>query len=309
MLASATGVVLFAGVAILGMGSSATNSAKAIAPCVAHTPTTEEAGFISLLQAWRDSHITGSFALAQSAPLNAAAMGFAQFLADTPGAQGHFADGTSGFPWATRAIQCGYPANLAAGGEGLAVVESSVSVSVSAQQALNTMTAENGGGVWVPSNVGLPVKCVGVGKAVSANGKKVAWVTLIFAATTTCPQQVTGGGNPSPSASPSASNSPTATKTASPTPSRTPSPTPTPRADGAAVTIHEGWNLVVLPSGPVADVLHRATGCYRSVYQQQDGRWLHYSPAVPGYANNLQTLNGGTFWVEGTAENCGFVRL
>jgi hypothetical protein len=45
------------------------------------------------------------------------------------------------------------------------------------------------------------------------------------------------------------------------------------------------------------------------VYQQQGDRWLRYAPGVPAYANNLQTLNGGAFWVEGTAENCGFIQL
>lgn len=65
----------------------------------------------------------------------------------------------------------------------------------------------------------------------------------------------------------------------------------------------------MLPTGPVADVLHRAEGCYRAVYQQQGDHWLRYSPEVPRYANNLQTLNGGAFWVEGTAENCGLIAL
>jgi hypothetical protein len=55
--------------------------------------------------------------------------------------------------------------------------------------------------------------------------------------------------------------------------------------------------------------LHRAKGCYSAVYQQQGDRWLRYAPGVPAYANNLHTLNGGAFWVEGTAENCGLIQL
>lgn len=279
--------------------------AEAIAPCIAHANTGDELTFIAGLQAWRDTHIAGSYPLTVSAPLNAAAAGYAQFLADTPGAGGHYADGTPGFAWATRAIQCGYPANQAAGGEGLAVVSSSATVSVSPQQALATMTAEGGGGVWVPSSVGLPVKCVGAAKATSADGKKVAWVTLVFAASGNCPS----AGTAPPTVPGTSTATATATRTASATPSPTPSPTPTPRADGATVTVYEGWNLVTLPGGKVQDVLGRAEGCFRAIYQQQGDRWLRYSPQAPAYANNLNTLNGGTFWIEGTAANCGLIHL
>ncbi|HMO55636.1 MAG TPA: hypothetical protein PJ994_14105, partial [Tepidiformaceae bacterium] len=70
----------------------------------------------------------------------------------------------------------------------------------------------------------------------------------------------------------------------------------------------QGWNLVILPAGNVAEVLTRAAGCYRAVYQQTGGTWQRYSPDVPAYANNLSVTQGGTFWVEGTA-NCGFIQL
>jgi len=172
--------------------------------------------FLSLIQAWRNANIAGSYPLTVSGPLDAAAAHYADYLANTPGTGGHYAEPgyTTGYPWAKRAIDCGYPSSQAAGGEGLAVVESSAVIAVSAQQALNIMTSEQGGGVWVPSNVGLPVKCVGVARYVSANGKKVAWVTLIFATSGTCPQAVSGGGS--------------STTPASPTPTKTPTPTPTP---------------------------------------------------------------------------------
>ena len=52
-----------------------------------------------------------------------------------------------------------------------------------------------------------------------------------------------------------------------------------------------------------------AKGCYRSVYQQQGDHWVRYSPEAPAYARNLVTSDGGVFWVEGTAENCGLVPL
>lgn len=70
-----------------------------------------------------------------------------------------------------------------------------------------------------------------------------------------------------------------------------------------------GWNLVVLPAGPVQQVLARANGCYQAVYRWDGSRWLRYMPGAPAYANNLWTLDGGTFWVEGTTANCGLVTL
>ena len=66
---------------------------------------------------------------------------------------------------------------------------------------------------------------------------------------------------------------------------------------------------MVIPAGKLNDVLYRAKGCYRSVYQQQGEAWLRFSPEAPPYANNLVTSNGGVFWVEGTAEDCGLVPL
>lgn len=206
-----------AGIAIALASIASGSHAKAAISCPAHQNTAEETEFIGLLQAWRNANIAGSYQLTVSAPLNAAAAHYADYLANTPGAAGHYAE--PGYPppyaWAARAVDCGYPASIAAGGEGLAVVESSGVISVGAQLALNIMTAEKGGGVWVPSNVGLPVKCVGAAKSVSANGRKVAWVTLLFATSGNCPQAVSGGGgNPSPSLSP--------TKTPTPTPTPTP---------------------------------------------------------------------------------------
>ena len=219
--------------------------------CPAHANTAEEMDFLSQLQAWRNAHIAGSYTLIRSSNLNAAAAGYAQYLANTPGAAGHYADGSN---WANRALACGfssthpgdgysYPA--AAGGEGLAVVEASTQITVSASQALNTMTAESGGGVWVPSSVGPPVICVGVAKAVNSAGTKVAWVAEIFGSTggtcdgadpptadptgTTTPSATnTSTASPSTTASPSATSTGTTTTTSTATPSPTPSRTPTP---------------------------------------------------------------------------------
>ena len=328
-------LVMFLGfVAIIVGGTLATlhnDNAQALAPCLAHTNTTEELTFLGQLQAWRDQNIAGSFPLTLSAPLNAAAAGYAQFLANTPGAQGHYADPPEGqFPWADRAVQCGYPSNEAAGAEGLAVVDASGVIDVTGTQALTIMAAENGssgsiGGIWVPAFIGANVECVGVAKMTGLGGTQVAWVVELFATFDgTCPQAVLGGGggstpSPSASASSSATSSPTLTATASPTstptmtptPSPTPSPTPTPRADGATLTLNPGgWNLVTLPAAnSLRDLLYRATGCFTEVYQQQGALWFDYAPGLPAYANDLTSSNGGAFWIKATAQACGAIHL
>ncbi|MGE0600852.1 MAG: hypothetical protein AB7J35_04150 [Dehalococcoidia bacterium] len=217
-LALAVGAIAIAAMTLIGRPSSA----EAIAPCIPHTPSGEELSFVQQLQSWRNSSVPGSQSLTLSAPLNAAAMGYAQFLADNPGSGGHYADGTPGYAWATRAVNCGYPANLAAGGEGVAVSQGPFGASA----ALGVMTGQPGSGVNVPANVGLPVQCVGVGMA--TNGSRVAWVTLLFAANGSCPSAVAGGGgNPDPSPT-AATGTSTVTSTPTITPSPTPSPTPTP---------------------------------------------------------------------------------
>ena len=312
------------------LGALHNDNAQALAPCLAHTNTTEELTFLAQLQYWRDQNIPGSSPLTLSAPLNAAAAGYAQFLATTAGAQGHWADPTGrSYPapvWADRAIQCGYPQSEAGGGEGLAVVDSSGPIDVTGSQALTIMTAEAGGGVWVPfPYVNTTFKCVGVAKMSGLNGTQVAWVVEIFQTFDSCPQAVLGGGGggttPSPSASASSSAtstptltatvSPTSTPTMTPTPSPTPSPTPTPRADGATLTLNPGgWNLVTLPAAnSLRDLLYRATGCFTEVYQQQGALWFDYAPGLPAYANDLTSSNGGAFWIKATSQACGTIHL
>lgn len=196
--------------------------AAALAPCVNRSLTAEEQAFVGQVQSWRDSNIPGSRPLTTSNALNAAALGYAQFLANTPGAGGHHADGGGQFAWAERAEACGYPSNSAAGGEGLAVVEGSGQVSVDGAMAISIMSAHLGSGIWVPASVGIPVECVGVGKAVSPSGNKVAWVVLLFGSRGSC----AFGQEPIPTTptTSTATSSPTMTAT----PTRTPSPTPTP---------------------------------------------------------------------------------
>ncbi len=269
--------------------------ADALASCIPHTNTPDEMTFLAQLQGWRDANIPGSYPLTLSSPLNAAAAGYARYLVDHPGSAGHFADGGN---WASRAVQCGYPSGEAAGGEGLAVVQASGMVSVSPAQALQIMTSEQGGGVHVPSNVGAPVKCVGVARVSAADGHEDAWVTLLFAAFNSCAEPVTG---PPPG---SATNTPTVTPTMTPTPT----PTATPNYN-TQITLLTGWNLVTLPPGPLSDILDTARQCFSAVYQADADHWLRYVPGAPAYTNNLSVSNGGAFWILGTDANCGVVRI
>ena len=265
----------------------------------------EEQQFAGLIQAWRDANLQYSSALQTSGALNAAAAWFAQWQVEngTPG--GHGDD--LGRSWPQRALDCGYGTPYSVGsGEGVYGVASSGLVSLSGSQALAGMAAHQGSGIYIQTgSQSLPAKCIGVGIYQNEAGTAKAWIVLIaqYPANSACPGS-NGQAPPAPSPSPSAS--PTATFTPSPTAS--PTATATPRSDGASVTLWQGWNLVTLPPGSVPEILTRAVSCYRAVYKQEGDAWLRYSPLVPAYANNLQITNGGTFWVEGTA-NCGFIQL
>ena len=298
----AAGIALIAA-AVISAGPGV-KKAEAIASCIQHSNTGEEQQFMGLLQQWRNSHIAGSYPLTVSAPLNAAAYGFAVFMVNNPDTWGatHYADGSN---WSARAVQCGYPQSIAAGGEGIAGTQASSVINMTAQQALDSMA--QGGGIFVPSDVGAPVKCVGTGKAVSADGKKVFWVTLLFATFDSCPQAVVSQPGASPSPSPTSTGTATATPTKTPTP--TPSPTPQPRFGVSITFAPNGWVLVTLPAGQMADVLARARGCYLAVYQLDGEQWLRYAPDVPAYARNLTASNGGAFWILGSSQDCGSVSL
>ncbi|MEO9255054.1 MAG: hypothetical protein ABI305_05910 [Tepidiformaceae bacterium] len=307
MTAVILGIIAMLGGTLLALEHE---SADALAPCVTHSNTNEELTFLSQLQSWRDANISGSYQLTLSGPLNAAAAGYAQYLVTHPGSYGHYADGgTPGRAWADRAIQCGYPAGEAAGGEGLAVVQGSGQVAVGPADALTIMTAEQGGGVWVPSSVGPAVACVGVAKASAANGTEDAWVTLLFGTWDgTCPQAITGGGG-GITATP-ATSTPTNTATPTSTPTRTPTPSPTPSANyNKTITITQGWNLVTLPAGSLTDILDTARRCFSAVYEPSGADWLRYVPDAPSYASNLSASAGGVFWILGTNANCGAVRI
>ncbi|MEP6870449.1 MAG: hypothetical protein ABI939_01225 [Anaerolineaceae bacterium] len=272
----------------------------------------EETQFLGLLQQWRASNLGNPAALETSVALNSAAAWFAQWQVDNGGLGGHF--DSFGRNWVQRAVDCGYDPNFAGGsGEGIYAVASSGALSIGPSQAILGITYPGSGVRIVSPSPSWPAKCVGVAVKRNAAGTIVAWVAVIaqYPAASPCPAG-SGSTEPPPSSATATATS-TATKTATPTstPTKTPtpSPTPTPRTDGATIDLAPGWNLVVIPPGSLDEVLYRAKGCFRSVYQQQGERWVRYSPEVPAYARNLQTSNGGVFWVEGTAEGCGRIPL
>lgn len=214
----ALGAVLFAG-AFFVRGEPA----SAASPCVVRSITAEEQQLLGMIQAWRGSAGL-STQFSTSATLNATAVGYAGVMAQF-NSPSHNADGLQGMAWLTRAIQCGYPANIAAGGEG-------VSIKSTPAEALAEMVTHQGSGIYFP----LPA-CVGVGKA-TVNGR-TGWVVLLFQNLGSCPQAVTGAVQPSPTvvtplattpavatATPTRTVTPLATITPSVTPTASPTPTP-----------------------------------------------------------------------------------
>lgn len=303
---------LMAATGLVALGGSRLHQASAAISCPPHANTAEELQFVGLLQQWRDQNIPGSHPLTRSKSLNAAAWHYARFLADNRGAAGHWAEPgfTSGAAWASRASQCGYP--VPAGGEGLAVVESSQQVTISPAQAITIMSASSGGGIYTPAYVGQPAtKCVGAAKAVSADGKKVAWVTLLFGTWSQCADPDTGEP-PGTSTSATGTSSPTATATPTKTPTPTPTATPTPVANyGITINICGGWNLITIPVGGSADDMFDTTrDKLGAIYLANGETWLRWAPGVPAYARNLSQVSAGdVLWIYRTEPSCADVAM
>lgn len=306
--------VLAAGAALFGAALLERVPARADGPC--GTPhdslDAQEQQFVQLVEAWRDQHLTYSTPLEISGALNAAAAWFAQWQVDHGAPGGHI--DSYGRSWIQRAIDCGYLGTTSGGllytngsGEGIRAYASSQPLTVPASTAAADITYP-GSGVWAetPSS-SLPFKCVGAARAASSDGKRVAWVIVIaqYPASSACPSSGAG----SPSATPSQGASATPSATPSPTPRPTSSPTPPPRGDGISITLWAGWNLVMLPAGPVESVLGRAAGCFEAVYQFDGTGWLRYVPGGPGYVNTLGSVQPGPAWVKGSAANCGTILL
>lgn len=217
---------------VLATGVSAVRTlpASATAPCLPHANSSEELEWLQLHKDWRNSYIPGadpSSPLVVSSTLNASAAAYAAYMADHAGATGHSADGAEYAPWSTRAKLCGYPADVAVGGEAMSLVTDG-SGPVGPFDALKNMAAEVfGAGIRIPAYVnGFPMKCIGVAHAASVDGKRDVWITVIMSANGACPQSVvvptatpTGvSGFPTRTATPTHTATPKATPPKSPTP-------------------------------------------------------------------------------------------
>ena len=222
-------LVLAAGVSVIR-----TQSVSATAPCVPHANSADELEWLQLHHDWRIQYIPGvnlESPLVVSSTLNAAAAGYARYMADHPGAVGHAADGAEYAPWATRAKLCGYPEDVAVGGEAMSLVTNATGP-VGAFDALKNMASEVfAGGIRIPAYVnGFPMKCIGVAHAQSEDGKRDVWITIIMSANGDCPQTVlVPTATPTPSFPfPGKTATPTRSATPKATPTKTATPTPTP---------------------------------------------------------------------------------
>lgn len=210
---------LFAGAFGVFVAREPSLAVAAAGPCgTSHDGlSAEESEFVGLLEAWRAARHFQSSALEVSAPLNAAAAWFAEYLVNGGELNGHF--DSYGRNWFQRAIDCGYDPYYAQGsGEGVGFIAGSGinPASFGATEGLQLVDYP-GSGITINAGGSLPAKCVGVGVYRSENA--VAWIVVIaqWQAGWACPQDVTGE-----------SASPTPTSSPSPTPSPTPMPTPTP---------------------------------------------------------------------------------
>lgn len=188
--------------------------------CLSRAPGDEELDLFSLHQAWRNLYVPGanpSDPLLGSAPLRAAALGLAHELAEggiTPGA-------VTADVLAERAVACGYPAELAVGGRGVALGKR-----YTAEQALTVMTSESwGAGIRVPSWVNnMPMKCVGMAHV--ATPANEAWVIIVMAGVNgQCAQKLSAEVEPYDGGTPTPTPSPPFTRPSA-TPTKTPSATP-----------------------------------------------------------------------------------
>lgn len=331
-LVAALGILL-ATIAI-GLGANGQKDARAIAPCYPRTNTAEEVQLVSMVENWRAGNVQNPRPLIRSAQLNASAAGYAQYLANHRDAglfgDAHSADGAG---WNERALQCGYPADLAGGGgEAIAMRIEATPTDLTASEALAQMTSTGGSGLNIPgAELSFEYRCVGVAKEKATTGlidAKVAWVFVIFAVKQgqSCPGETglvqtpapsatataaTATATRTPSATTSASASPTGSPTATRTPTQTATPTQTPLARyNVELRLVPGeWNLVTLPPGPLEEVLARAHGCIEAVYQLKGETWTRWSADVPGYARSLVISDGGAVWLRAAARDCGTIFL
>lgn len=97
---------------------------------------------------------------------------------------------------------------------------------------------------------------------------------------------------------------PTATPTASnPIPSPTQSPAPVPEL---VVVIESGWNLVVLPPGPIEPTV-ASLACIDALYSWQSEEWRAWLRALPAALQSVTVLDPGrAYWVH-ASDSCATV--
>jgi hypothetical protein len=221
--AFATGVAVlsFLTVALAAVQPGSRSAAAPKPDCLTRTSQPEEAELAQIHTTWRYQYVPGSDPsnpLVGSAVLRATALGLAHDLAEGS----LTAAAITPELLAERAIECGYSADIAVGGRGVATG------TTSPDAALVLMTSEQWGpaaGIRVPAYVnGLPMRCIGLAHAHEGSGD--GWVIIIMAGEgSSCPQTL------SPETSPYDGGTPTATATPPfVRPTATPSPTPTPTA-------------------------------------------------------------------------------
>ncbi|MGE3073107.1 MAG: hypothetical protein AB7O30_00645 [Dehalococcoidia bacterium] len=222
---SAIAVTLLTGSAILGVAAIAAGSAAPKPACLTRAWQPEEQQLADLHTPWRYLYVPGTdptHPLEGSAVLRATALGIAHDLADGE----IVASDVTATYLAQRAIACGYPADVAVGGRGIATGTDSAS------EALVLMTSEQWGsaaGIRVPAWVdGQPMRCIGVAHA--SEGEGDGWVIIIMAAdNTVCPQGLSSAVEPYDGGTPTATPSfPFTFPTKTPTPTKTATPTATP---------------------------------------------------------------------------------
>lgn len=255
-IGGAAAASLLVGSALFAVGAVALmrGDASALIQCQPHSNTPDELELLSMVNAWRLQYVPNSdpsHPLVLSAPLNAAAAGYAQYLADNPAASGHSADGQT---VGERAAQCGYPASMAFGDDTVAVVHNKDGASLTTQQALDQMALESyyEAHMRVPVQLGLPsalpLRCVGIAKAVSADGQGVAYVAMFMGADDVCPQTVSAD-TPTPTQAFPGFSTRTPTPTQTTAKKATVHATPTPDFTHA----HIAQIAVEAPDGPAQD--------------------------------------------------------
>lgn len=210
----------FLTVAAAGLLPAGHSTAAPKGPCLSRPVEDKELELAQVHTPWRYLYVPDSDPskpLVGSAPLRAAALGLAHDLAEGT----LTAAAVTPQLLAERAVACGYPADFAVGGRGIATGKG-----WTAEQALTLMTSEQWGpaaAIRVPAYVdGLEMRCIGIAHTSEPGATPgEAWVIIIMAGTPSCPQAVSNvepysGGTPTATATPPFTR-PTATPTATPT--------------------------------------------------------------------------------------------